>query len=77
MSPASLAVALDVSETRARKLLSTGQIDSVTDGGRLRRVLVASAYDYMVRCAIATDPVDGPSWKFPGGLGVRVRRRRA
>jgi hypothetical protein len=58
--------------TYVRELLERGELSSVLDG-KLRRILVASVYDYLVRRAIASDPVDGPPAKSAiGRFGRKV-----
>jgi hypothetical protein len=66
MSPADAQAALGVKSTRIQDLMDRGELSSLLDG-KLRRILVASVYDYLVRRVIETDPVDGPPAKSPIG----------
>jgi hypothetical protein len=73
MSPRDTGEALgDVSGTHVRDLLERGELSSVLNG-KLRMIFAASVYDYLVRCIIASDPVDGPPAKSPIG---RFRGRK-
>jgi hypothetical protein len=66
MSPADAEAALGVKATRIRELIERGELSSLLDG-KLRRIFVASVYDYLVRRIILSDPVDGPPAKSPIG----------
>jgi hypothetical protein len=73
MSPADAETALGVKATRIADLMGRGELSSLLDG-KLRRILVASVYDYLVRRIITSDPVDGPPAKSPIG---RIKKRVA
>jgi hypothetical protein len=80
VSPADAARMLSVSETCIREMLVRGEISSLLDG-RLRRVIVASLFDHLVRKAIESYPLDGPVKKFAvawqGRLGPKAQKRAA
>lgn len=65
-STATIAQAFDMGETKVRALIEAGEISSIVDG-KLRRIFVASVYDYLVRRVIETYPIDGPPAKSPAG----------
>jgi hypothetical protein len=72
MSPRDAVEAGIGGSTHVRELLERGELSSLLDG-KLRRILVASVYDYLVRRAIASDPVDGPPAKSAiGRFGRKV-----
>jgi hypothetical protein len=74
MPPADVSIALGVGDTRVRELLAKGEISSILDG-KLRRVIVASVYDYLVRRAIESNPIDGTEAKVRAFLGKRPQER--
>jgi hypothetical protein len=66
MSTSATSAAIDQGPTRVRELQEKGELSSIVDG-KLRRIFVASVYDYLVRRIIETDPVDGPPKKSSTG----------
>jgi hypothetical protein len=60
MSPADAGAALGLGPTRIGELINSGELSTILDG-KLRRVFTASVFDYLVRRAIETHPVDTSS----------------
>jgi hypothetical protein len=79
VSPDEAARMLSVSGTCMREMLDRGEIGSFLDG-RLRKVIVASLFDRLVRKVIESYPLDGSVKKFTAGwqgqLGRAGRRGR-
>jgi excisionase family DNA binding protein len=80
VSPDEAARMLSVSGTCLREMLDRNEIGSFLDG-RLRRVIVASLFDRLVRKAIESYPLNGAPKKFTAGwqgrLGPKAQRRAA